>query len=345
MIKYLSLPIIALASGLILGATESRVVAADPQPAQGPNTPASGAPLTLKACLKTALSNNPIVIESQSGVEAAGKGVQSARGKHYPRLSLDAFSTARQDPVPYIPAQSPTVGSHFSDSYALWGPMLTLPIYQGGQISRNVELAKVRERIQEDTLSLTRNDLIANTVNTYNKMIQIQKVRQASLSSVAALEEQHKNVQQMYDVKRAARVDLLKVEVQLANERQHLLSLDEALANSAATLRSLMGESASGAIFPLTLADELGEEAPPVDSFEEGVGLAREQRPEYLLAVKGVEESRLNMKNAASSSLRSTPLRLTRIEPLQSFVRSGRLVCGRVRESADFREVALRGFG
>ena len=219
MTKPRSLSIITLATGLVFSVTVSRGVASNQDVAE--------TRLTLKECLGLVLANNPSVREARSGVEAAGKGVQSAEGKHYPRLSLDASGFARQDPVPYIPAQSSTVGPHFSDSYALWGPELTIPIYPGGQISRNVELAKLRQRMQEDTLSLTRNELIANTVNTYNKILQIRKLREASGASVRALEEQRKNVQQLYDVKRAARVELLKVEVQLANEKQRLLTLDE----------------------------------------------------------------------------------------------------------------------
>ena len=302
MTKYLSWPIMALATGLILGAPGIRAGAADAQametrPTQ--NEPASGKPLTLKECLTIALTNNPLMREAQSGVEAAGKGVQSAEGKHYPRISLDATAAVREDPVPYIPAQSPTIGPHFSDSYALWGPVLTIPLYQGGQISRNVELAKLRQRIQEDALSLTRNDLIANTVNTYNKILQIRKLREASVASVNAMDEQRKNVQQLYDVKRAARVDLLKVEVQLANEKQRLLTLDESLATLAASLRSLMGEAVEGAVAPLELSGLLSQEAVPAVRFEEGLSLAHEQRPEYLIAVKGKDEAQLNMKNAA----------------------------------------------
>jgi len=303
MTQHVSLSIIALASGLILGVSGSRVVAADPQTTETQPIQSAfplGEPLTLTKCLTTALTNNPSVWEARSGVEAAGKGVQSAEGKHYPRLSLDATGVARQDPSPYIPAQSSTVGPHFSDSYALWGPVLTMPLYQGGQISRNVELAKLRQRIQEDTLSLTRNDLIANTVNTYNKILQIRKLREASGASVKALEEQRKNVQQLYDVKRAARVDLLKVEVQLANEKQRLLTLSESMATLSAVLRSLMGESVEGSTMPLVLADSLSQVPDTLGSFEDGLRTARQQRPEYLIAVKVVEEARLTMKNASS---------------------------------------------
>jgi len=158
----------------------------------------------------------------------------------------------------------------------------------------------VRERIQEDALSLTRNDLIANTVNTYNKILQLGKLRDASGASVRALEEQRKNIQQLFDVKRAARVDLLKIEVQLANEKQRLLTLEESLRTLSFTLRSLMGESIGATNVPLSLVDVLSVDVTPVVGFEDVLKMAYIQRPEYLIAVKGEEEARLTMKNSAS---------------------------------------------
>ena len=96
--------------------------------------------------------------------------------------------------------------------------------------------------IQEHAAGLTRNDLIADTVNTYNKILQLTAFRESERASVAALEEQEQNVRLLVNVGRAATVDLLKVEVQLANERQRLLTLEESLSTLEATLRFLMGE-------------------------------------------------------------------------------------------------------
>jgi len=294
---------VALVCGLILGFPGSTLVFAEAAALSGVSTKSldvsvSEESFTLKKCLREVLINNALLTESQLGVEAAGKDVQSAKGKYYPRISLEASLTRRGNPAPYIPAQSATVPAHFSDSYGSWGPTLTIPLYQGGQISRNVDLSRLRQNIQEDMLSLTRNELIANTVNSYHKLLQIQSLRKASQASVAALEEERKNVQQLYDVKRVARVDLLKVEVQLANERQRLLSLNEAWSTIAATLRSLMGASAQGIIAPLMLADSLTQESGPVVSFDDAIQLAHEQRPEYLIALKGVQEAKLNKENA-----------------------------------------------
>lgn len=250
-------------------------------------------PLSLKASLSAALANNPLVAESRLGIEAGQQSVTSAEGKHYPRINLDGNFTQRQDPLPYIPAQSSKIGAHFSDSFASYTLQMTIPFYQGGQVVNGVELAKLRQQLQEDNLKLTKNDIIANTVNTYNKILQTQKFRESALASVAALEEQRKNAQQLYDTGKIAWVDLLKVDVQLANDKQRLLSIDEALANLGATLRYLMGVREEGNALSVTLSDSLSQ--PDLTAaFADGINMAHQLRPEYQIAGKNVKEASLN---------------------------------------------------
>jgi len=197
--------------------------------------------LTLRQCLEAALAHNPVMAESRLGLAASEEGIGSALGRQFPRISFDANYFRREDPVPFIPARSTTIAAHFSDDYASWSAILAFPLYQGGQLRTGVGLARTRRDIQELALTQNRNDLIANTVNTYNKLLQLQQMRAASQASVDALAEQVKNSQLLYEVERIARVDLLKVRVQLANEQQRLLVLDEALYAAGATLRFLMG--------------------------------------------------------------------------------------------------------
>ena len=268
--------------------------------ATGGPTRAEG--LSLRDCVNRALTQNPLVAEGRLGVEAGGRGLLSARGKHLPRLSLDMNYALRQDPVPFIPAQSVTIPARFSDEYAAWGVSLTLPVYQGGQISNNVDLAAVRRDLQEYSLARTRNDLIANTVNAYNKILQLTALREASSASVTALDEQIKSTRLLFDVGRIARVDLLKVEVQLANERQRFLILKEGIATAGATLRYLMGEDPGGGAGPPLLSDNLVLRAAPSDPASSPIDAAR-RRPEYLGAVKGVEEAELSRKIALGKLL------------------------------------------
>jgi outer membrane protein len=258
-------------------------------------------PITLKDCLSKALKDNPLLAEARLGVNAGEKGIDSAWGKHLPKLYLDANYTKRQDPWPYIPAQAITIFPHFSDEFSSWTLAMSLPIYQGGQVSNGIELAKIRKTLQEETLAMNRNDIIANTVNTYNKILQLQKLRDASQVSVTALENQQKNAQRLFDVGRIAKADLLKVEVQLANERQRLLSLDEGLANMAGALLYLMGEPAKGPAPVPVMSDKMT--LPELTAeFDQGFITAQKQRPEYRMAMTSLQEAGIN-RNLARGKL------------------------------------------
>ncbi|GAB4362011.1 MAG: TolC family protein [Deltaproteobacteria bacterium] len=266
--------------------------------------PVRGEGLSLRDAVNRALTHNPLVSEERLGVEAGSQGILSAAGKRLPRLSLDLDYTKRQDPVPFLPAQSAAIPPHFSDEFASWGVLLTLPLYQGGRISNHVKLASVRRDLQEDSLARTRNDLIANTVNSYNKILQLMALRKASAASVAALEEQVKNSRLLLEVGRIARVDLLKVEVQLANERQRLLTLDEGIATAGATLRYLMGEDPDPEAGPPPLSDTLVMPEAPSEPALGSIDAAR-NRPEYRAALLGVEEAELARKIALGALLPS----------------------------------------
>jgi outer membrane protein len=268
--------------------------AADAKTKEAANRPLSlQTSLSLTDCLTRALKDNPLLAEARLGVKAGGKAIDSAWGKHLPKLSLDGNYTRRQDPWPFIPAQSNIISPHFSDEFASLALVMTLPIYQGGQVVGNVDLARIRKTLQEENLAMTRNEVMANTINTYNKILQLRKFREAALSSVTALENQQRNTQLLLDVGRVAKVDLLKVEVQLANERQRLLSIDEGLANLAGTLFYLMGEPATGPVALLSLSDPLTLAEVTTD-FDRGLATARKKRPEYRIALTGLMEAGIN---------------------------------------------------
>ena len=252
-------------------------------------------PVTLHDCLAQAIEHNPQIVEGKLGVTAGKEDIASAKGKHFPKISLDANYTSRQTPLPYIPAQSTTIPAHFSDEFTSWQAVLSLPLYQGGQIENGIKLAEIRQAMREDTLVLTRNDIIANTVNAYNKLLQLKKLQTASQSSVNALTEQRNNVALLYKLGRVARVDLLKVNVQLANEKQRLASITEGLSVSRETLAYLTGKSVISSDSQMEPTGDLAFVDVACD-FDQDIAIAHKQRPEYLIASRSTLEAGLNKK-------------------------------------------------
>ena len=94
---------------------------------------------------------------------------------------------------------------------------------------------------------------------------------------------------------RVPRVDLLKVEVQLANEQQRLLAIEEGLKNASTTLWVLMGNGPETLNTLPPLLDRLSAHDIKV-AFSSGLAIAHERRPEYLSAQKAIEEAKLNQK-------------------------------------------------
>ncbi len=248
-----------------------------------------GEPLSLKRAVRQTVDNNAALAESRAAAAVSEQGIKVAEGRHLPRLSLEANITQRSESTAFIPAQSATVPPRFSDSYAFMGPVLTLPIYQGGQVQAAVRLAELRHAMQQDSLVITRNELIANTVATYSKCLQLQTLVDASRKALEALNRQKKDAQLKFNLGRIARVELLKVEVQQANEEQRLLALQEGLKNGGSALRSLMGEAVGPTDRPLQLADKLiPQELQP--DFAAGLALAK-SKPKFQLYAKGVADA------------------------------------------------------
>ncbi|RPJ82289.1 MAG: hypothetical protein EHJ94_02445 [Deltaproteobacteria bacterium] len=165
--------------------------------------------LSLADCLKEAIKNNPAVKEGELDINAGDKSISSARLRHLPKISLDGNYTRREEPTPYIPAKAITVPAHFSDEFASWQVVMTLPLYQGGQIQNNVRIAEIKKAVTESTFRLTKDEIIANTVTTYNKLLQLRKLKKAAEASVKALEEQLDITTMMYKSGRTAHHDLI----------------------------------------------------------------------------------------------------------------------------------------
>ena len=121
--------------------------------------------LTMHDAVARAVANNPNLAEARAAVTVAEQGVTSATGKHYPRLTIEASITQRQDPIPYIPAQSIKILPHYSDSYASLGPVLTIPLYQGGQVQNGVRLAELRQVRTGRHGKSSRNVIIINSLS------------------------------------------------------------------------------------------------------------------------------------------------------------------------------------
>ncbi|MGQ9812563.1 MAG: TolC family protein [Dissulfurimicrobium sp.] len=247
---------------------------------------ANGQVLSLNECLSIALEQSPLIKGARFDVEASKEAVKEARGQMFPRVDLNAAYFKENQAVPYIPAQSTTIPAKFSDEIYSWGVFLRVPIYEGGRLAGQLKASELEEAVQSAKKDFTTQDLIANVTNTFNKLLQLKELQKAYSRSVAALEEQKKNTEFLLKTGRAPKVELLRIEVQLASERQNLVKAVESTVRTKNALAFLLGVNedqimdVNGAL----TADE-HVEVSDIDSLIDA-------RPDVVAALKRVEEAK-----------------------------------------------------
>jgi len=251
------------------------------------------APLTLSQCIDIALKQSISLKSSELDAVASQESIKGAKGALFPRVDLNAGYTRENRPIPFIPAQSPIIPPAFSDEIYFWNVFLRMPIYEGGRLSGQVKISEIEKEIQSSRKEFTIQDVIANVTNAFNKVLQLEEFRLANLKSVEALERQQKNTKLFVEAGRAANVELLRVEVQLASERQNLIRTEETINRTRFGLAYFMGVDAR------EVSDVEGQLRTDEKVAPENIDELLKSRPDIVAASRRVEQSKTRVAVAS----------------------------------------------
>jgi outer membrane protein len=261
-----------------------------------------GTLLTLKDCINIALKQSPLIRTSELDIDASSEGYKASRGAILPRLDLNASYLKENQDIPFIPAQSTKIPAKFSDEVYSWNISMKIPLYEGGRLWSQINVSSVEKEIQGLKRDFTIQDVIANVTNTFNKLLQLKELRSAYQKSVEALERQRENTSLLVKTGRAANIELLRIDVQLANERQNLIKTEEAMNRTKNTLAFLMGiKSIEGIEVSGSLEKNERLESVNVDELIRA-------RPDVLLLEKRVAQSKIKVDIASSKRYPSVSL-------------------------------------
>jgi len=258
--------------------------------------------LTLKDCINIALKQSPLIKTSELDIDASSEGYKASWGAILPRLDLNASYLKENQDIPFIPAQSTKIPAKFSDEVYSWNISMKIPLYEGGRLWSQINVSSVEKEIQGLKRDFTIQDVIANVTNTFNKLLQLKELRSAYQKSVEALERQRENTSLLVKTGRAANIELLRIDVQLANERQNLIKTEEAMNRTKNTLAFLMGiKSIEGIEVSGSLEKNERLESVNVDELIRA-------RPDVLLLEKRVAQSKIKVDIASSKRYPSVSL-------------------------------------
>jgi len=216
------------------------LVMQEDEPVTPPKIPPDS-PLSLEEALAIALANNPDVVGVGWDVKAARARKKQASAGHWPALEISAAYRHHWHKERLVPARGQITSASFSNDIFYGDAILTVPIISGGSVMSSVAASDLLARAAEKRLARTREELVFNVKSTFFAILGQQKLIEAIESSREVLTEHLGKTEQLIEARKAARVDLLNIEVRLAEINHGLVKQRGGLKLHERLLLSLLG--------------------------------------------------------------------------------------------------------
>ena len=188
--------------------------------------PKSDLPITLEECLAVALENSPDIAMAQWDERAAQERSEQAKGSLFPSLSFEAsydrFGQAQRVIAPHSLGES---GS-FDERMADYGFSGSTPLFRGGRGLNALRAARL-DHVASAREGERSQDLVGFAVTeAFYRIVGLDSLIATTQSSRQSLEAHHRQIEGRIAVGKAAKVDLLRIAVRLADLDQNLVQLE-----------------------------------------------------------------------------------------------------------------------
>ena len=197
--------------------------------------------LNLEQIIATALENNPDIAAGRADVDAAAAQRDIAAGARWPSVHAIGGYTHFQDPVRLSQATRNGEAGLFSRDIFGADVVVALPLYTGGRITNEIRASDLIRLSTEHRLARTREELVFNVSSTYYSILGQRRVLDSLEFSRKALDEHRQRITDLMEAQKAAKVDLLRTDVRLADIEQRLVREENVLAIQYRVLGNLMG--------------------------------------------------------------------------------------------------------
>lgn len=242
--------------------------------------------LTLGESLELALTNNRSIKVSEAENESAKWALKEAKGNKGFSIDLE-----HKDGRVGGPQSTHGTINDFKNTASL-----SLPLYTGGKLESAINKAEIGTEVGELNVEDTRQQIKLSATKAYFKILQCRNLVQVSEQSVRNLEEHLKNVRAQYAVGTVAKSDVLRSEVELANEQQALIIANNNHDLAMSNFNNIVGLPLDTVV---TIRDQLKYE-PYELSLEDSISYAFTHRPDGIMANKQIDMAKEGVDIAKS---------------------------------------------
>ncbi len=198
--------------------------------------------LTLQESIDMALENNRTIKESAEDQWAAYWAHRQARRQAGPSLAWNGTAYYRSGH--WNNAQDQEAGDligYNTDRSFGNTVSVTFPLYTGGRIENTIEAAELGRDAADLMLEATRQGIKEQTTEAYFQILQFRNLIQVNKEAVDTLQAHLDNVNAQYRVGTVAKSDVLRSQVELANQQQNLVTAQNNYDVAVATFNNIVG--------------------------------------------------------------------------------------------------------
>jgi outer membrane protein len=182
--------------------------------------------MTLQRCLKMALTHSPAVAAAQQNAGAAKAFQDEAAAARWPWVDVAGSYRRHNDDQRLVIPRSPSDIGVFGSDIGIVGLNLQIPLYTSGRIKNTVEAAGQMAQSAAHLVDQTDQKLVFDIKRLFFQILTQEQVVASLDQSIKALQRHRTFVQHAIDVQKAARVDLMRVEVRLADLTQQRIAAE-----------------------------------------------------------------------------------------------------------------------
>ncbi len=240
-----------------------------------------GSTLTLKKALSLALESNPDLEQGRGRVDEARAQVGLARSGHWPSLVAQVSYFRYLDPQRLLPFRGQAEVGVFTRNVAAGEIALTMPLFLGGKVVSEVRAARLLRLAAKHRLARSREETVFNVTSTYLAIIGQAKYIEALALAERALKQHRVHVAATVAQQKAAPLDLLRIDVRLADLRQLAIQARSTMTAQRLLLLSQIGLTGDASSFKIAEPEAFKA---PARSTEKAIKRALRRRPDVQAA-------------------------------------------------------------
>jgi outer membrane protein TolC len=194
--------------------------------------------ITLEQAIKTAIKHNPSINKSSIDIDIRKKLTKQAEAVRFGQFdalaSYDKYDSER--------TMQPFNIKYLSENIFSVGAQYNLPIFTGFELTENIKISKLNEKITYFSNKLNKNQIIFNIKSVYYKILSLKKQLKTMYNYKDSLKELLKNVDLMVATGKKPEVDLYKIEYDVKNADAAIAQLQNNINTLKYALKEIMGK-------------------------------------------------------------------------------------------------------